>query len=152
MFIIHLWRLGWECDTLVVFLKQIGAINTESERLKLSWMESSIHVFRMCNIHCQCHTLHEFSPFKSWSHSSPWPSKSFNDRLGVLNLKMGNEGNASVLWWDVCESGLPVIPFVVSNSQQSLPYAECFAAVTLTFTICLLACSRLYLFLIKQQI
>lgn len=146
MFIIQLWHLGWECDILVVFLKQIGAINIESERLKLSWMvESSIHVFRMCNIQCQGQTLHKFSPFKSLSSSSSWPSKSFNDRLGVLNLKMGNEGNASVLWWDVCESGLPVIPFVVSNSQQSLPYAECFTAVTLTFAFCLLACSRLYL-------
>lgn len=95
-----------------------------------------------------------FSPFKSLSTSSSWPSKSFDDRLGVLNLKMGNEGNASVLWWDFCESGLPVIPFVVSNSQQSLPYAEYFAAVTLTFSFCLCACSRLYLcfkqFLIKQ--
>lgn len=67
---------------------------------------------------------------------------------------MGTEGNAFVLWWDVCESGLPVIPFVVSNSQQSLPYAEFFAAVTLTFAFCLLVCSRLYpcfkQFLLKQ--
>lgn len=50
------------------------------------------------------------------STSSPWSSESFNARFGVLNPKMGTEGDAFVLWWDVCESGLPVILFIESNS------------------------------------
>ncbi len=79
------FRHDWECDT-----SKIGAINIESKRLKISWTaESSIHVFRMCNIHCQGQTLHEFLLSRVLSNSSSWHAESFNGRFGVLNLKMG---------------------------------------------------------------
>ncbi len=80
-----LFRHDWECDT-----SKIGAVKIESKRLKISWMEeSSIHVFRMCNIHCQGQTLHEFLLSRVLSISSSWLAESFNGRFGVLNLKMG---------------------------------------------------------------